>query len=70
MSNTRRVYGDRGQYIGYVNETGGGVQYAYDSNGHLLGSYQPSSNQTFNDRGARVMFGNAVDALIYISQVN
>lgn len=63
--NIRRLYGERGQYLGSVTETQSGVQRAYSNTGKYLGSYNPTANQTYTNTGNRTNFGNGVDSLVY-----
>jgi hypothetical protein len=67
MSNIQRVYGNKGQYIGYVQEDSSRVT-AYGEGGKYLGSYWKSGNQTVTDKGQRVCFGNGAQALVINSQ--
>lgn len=57
--NIKRVYGDKGQYLGYVNEDSTNVR-VYDDKGKPVGTYNKSSDQTYNDKGGRSTFGNTV----------
>lgn len=66
--NIRRLFGDKGQYIGSVTETQSGVQRAFSNTGKYLGSYNPTANQTYTDKGSRTNFGNGVDSLVFRNQ--
>lgn len=61
--NIERLYGDRGQYIGYLQEDSSRLM-AYSETGQYLGSYWKNNNQTQTDKGVRVCFGNGAQALV------
>lgn len=58
-----RMYGDKGQYIGYIQEDSSRVM-AFGDKGQYLGSYWKTANQTQTDKGVRVCFGNGAQALV------
>ena len=55
----KRLYGSKGEYLGSVTEDSVNVR-AYDNNGKPVGTYNKSSNQTYNANGTRSTFGNTV----------
>lgn len=59
MSDIKRLYGSKGQYIGSIREDSVNIR-AYDSSGKLVGTYNKNSNQTYNANGSRDSFGNTV----------
>ena len=62
--NIKRLYGDKGQYLGYTNEDAKNVR-AYDSKGKPVSTYNKSADQTYNANGSRSSFGNtAVNNII------
>ena len=58
-----RLFGDKGQYIGYIQEDSSRVS-AFGEKGEYLGSYWKTGNQTCTDKGVRVCFGNGAQALV------
>lgn len=59
MSDVKRLYGDKGQYLGYTLEDSVNVR-AYDNKGKCVGNYNKNANQTYNANGSRSTFGNSV----------
>ena len=57
--NMKRVYGSKGEYLGYVNEDSTNTR-AYDNKGKPVGTYNKPANQTYNANGTRSSFGNTV----------
>ena len=57
--NIKRIYGAKGQYLGYTNEDSTNVR-AYDNKGKPVGTYNKGADQTYNANGSRSAFGNTV----------
>jgi hypothetical protein len=55
----KRIYGDKGQYLGYMTEDSKNVR-AYDDKGKPVGNYNKTADQTYNANGSRSTFGNTV----------
>lgn len=55
----KRIYGDKGQYLGYMTEDSKNVR-AYDDKGKPVGTYNKTADQTYNANGSRSTFGNTV----------
>lgn len=62
--NIKRLYGAKGQYIGYTTENSSGIR-SYDNKGHSLGYYNKSANQTYTNKGHRTNFGDNSSGLIF-----
>lgn len=60
MSN--QLKGSRGELKGYTKQVGNRI-HLYESNGRLLGWYDPKTNQTFNSSGQYVGGGNQLSFL-------
>lgn len=59
MSDVKRLYGNKGQYLGSIREDSVNIR-AYDQNGKPVGIYNKSADQTYNANGTRQSFGNTV----------
>jgi len=59
MSDVKRFYGAKGEYLGSIKEDSVNIR-AFDDKGKPVGTYNKGANQTFNDNGTRSSFGNTV----------
>jgi|TARA_R110000868_G_scaffold7148_2_gene39261 IMP cyclohydrolase len=59
MSDVKRLYGDKGQYLGSIQEDSVNIR-AFDNKGKPVGTYNKSADQTYNANGTRNSFGNTV----------
>lgn len=57
------ILGERNNLIGYTN-TSGSLTYIYDKHMKMLGSYDPSSNQTLDANQRLVGRGNLLSMLL------
>lgn len=59
MSDVKRFYGAKGEYLGSIKEDGVNIR-AFDDKGKPVGTYNKGANQTLNANGTRNSFGNTV----------
>ena len=59
MSDIKRLYGAKGEYLGSLKEDGVNIR-VFDNKGNQVGTYNKSANQTYNANGTRSSFGNTV----------